>query len=256
MLICILIFIVQHCQAAFAESSTAGLAFTLSQLAKVEEFSVPDVFPWLALVETPKGRCSGVLIESQTVPPEEFILTSSDCVLMEQHFSLSRASSKKVELPPLVKIRIGAHQYQAKSIYVSKDGDIALIELIKKVRGANPVKLPAARIELPTSVCYATYYARQGDSFYPFRDRIEQPEDCQVEGDTISCGPFKPEQILSDGSPLICQGSDARWTLYGVLSDAKTKEQAIGKSIYLPASKYTKFISSASIGALQPAPSV
>ncbi|KAL1239280.1 Chymotrypsin-like elastase family member 2A [Trichinella pseudospiralis] len=250
MLICILLFIVQHCHVAFAESSTAGLPFTLSQLAKVNESSVPDVFPWLALVEAPKGRCSGVLIEKQT---EQFIFTSSNCVLMEQQASSKRV---QVEFPALVKIKIGVHHYQAKSIYVSKDGNIALIKLKEKVKGANPVKLPAARIELPTSVCYATYYARRGESFYPFRDPIEQPEDCQAKGDTISCGPFKPEQILSDGSPLICQGSDARWTLYGVLSDAKTEEQAIGKSIYLPASKYTEFISSASIGALQPAPSI
>ncbi|XP_003376428.1 conserved hypothetical protein [Trichinella spiralis] len=148
------------CQVAFAASSTAGLALTLSQLAKAEESSVPDVFPWLALIETPSRRCSGVLIESPAIPPEEFILTSSDCVIMEQ------------------------------------DGKIALIELREKVRGASPIKLPAAGIKLPTSVCYAAYYARRGDSFYPVRDRIEHPENCKVEGDTISCGPFKSEQIV------------------------------------------------------------
>ncbi|KRY21944.1 hypothetical protein T12_3104 [Trichinella patagoniensis] len=253
MLIYILLFIFQ-CQVAFAGSSTAGLALTLSQLAKAEESSVPNVFPWLALIETPNRRCSGVLIESQAIPSEEFILTSSDCVLMEQY--LKRSKRVQVEFPALVKIKIGQKNFQTKSIYVSRDGKIALIELREKVRGASPIKLPAAGIQLPTSVCYAAYYARRGDSFYPVRDHIAHPEDCKVEGDTISCGPFKSEQILSNGSPLMCQGSDARWTLYGILSDNNTREKAIGKSVYLPASNYTEFISSASIGALQPAPSL
>ncbi|KAL1232408.1 putative serine protease [Trichinella spiralis] len=208
MLIYILLFIFQ-CQVAFAASSTAGLALTLSQLAKAEESSVPDVFPWLALIETPSRRCSGVLIESPAIPPEEFILTSSDCVIMEQYLR----TSKRVQ------------------------------------RWQN------CAYRIKRKICYAAYYARRGDSFYPLRDRIEHPENCKVEGDTISCGPFKSEQILSNGSPLMCQGSDARWTLYGILSDNKTTEKAIGKSVYLPASKYTEFISSASIGALQPAPS-